>query len=93
VLVDEGQALEPWARHGHLEVVAAARAVDDGQLGGVRKRLLEERLQRFGRHGSDRSLSASSRFRLRRVTHVRSVRGYARIGEEARDTLARRVYL
>jgi hypothetical protein len=75
-------------------VIAAARAVEDGKFRGIRKRLLEERVERFGRHASDRSLRASSSpFRLCPVTHACAVREYARNGEEARDTLTRLVYI
>ena len=38
VLLDERQAVEARRGHAHLEVVAAARAVDDVDLGRVRER-------------------------------------------------------
>ena len=47
VLVDERQALEARAHDRHLEVVAAARAVDDGELCGVGKGVPEQRLERL----------------------------------------------
>src|SRR5205809_44367 len=40
--LEQRQPVEARARHGHLEVVATARAVLDGQLGRVRKRLREQ---------------------------------------------------
>lgn len=61
VLVDEGQPFEARARHGYLEVIAAACAVDYVEFGGVGKRLREECLERFCCHGFDRNLRASLR--------------------------------
>ena len=45
VLVDERQAVEAAARHDDLEVVAAARPVEDGELARIRKGRAEELLQ------------------------------------------------
>ena len=42
VLIDEGEPREARAHDGYLEVVAAACAVDDRQLGRVGKRFLEK---------------------------------------------------
>jgi stage V sporulation protein K len=50
VLLDEAEPVEPARAHRHVEVVAAARAVDDVELGRVGKRLLEQAAQRFRRH-------------------------------------------
>ncbi len=50
VLLDEGQAVEPAARHGHLKVVAAAGPVGDVELARIGERRAQERLQRLG-HG------------------------------------------
>jgi hypothetical protein len=50
-------------------------------------------VERFGRHGSDRSLRAASRFRLWLVSHGCVLCEYARSGEEAGDALERRVYI
>ena len=43
VLIDQRQPLEAVACHRHLEVVAAAGAVLDGQLRGVGECLLQQR--------------------------------------------------
>jgi hypothetical protein len=55
VLVDERQAVESSARERHLEMVAAARAVEHRELPRIRERALEQRLERPGgarrRHG------------------------------------------
>jgi hypothetical protein len=52
VLLDEGETLEAPARNGHLEVIAAAGAVLDGELSGVRERVAEKLLE-AGRHAGD----------------------------------------
>ncbi len=64
VLLDEGQSLEPAARHGHLEVVAAAGPVVDGQLGRIRKRLPQKLFERIATHRPHRSLSAMAEIGL-----------------------------
>ena len=51
VLLDEREPVEAAAADGHLELVAAARPVDDFELVGVGKRLLEQRSERLGDHG------------------------------------------
>lgn len=50
VLVDQGQSFEAAARHRHLEVVAAARPVDDVKLDCVRKCLFQEGSKRLSHH-------------------------------------------
>jgi stage V sporulation protein K len=50
VLVDERSAVEARAAHRDVEVVAAARAVDDVEVLRVRERLLEERAKCPDRH-------------------------------------------
>ncbi len=45
VLLDEREAREPPADDGHLEVVATARAIDHGDLPGVRERLAQKILE------------------------------------------------
>jgi Lon protease-like protein len=50
VLVDEAEAVEAIARDRHLEVVAAAGAIHDGDLGRVWKRLSEQPFKRLARH-------------------------------------------
>jgi hypothetical protein len=55
VLVQQGKAVEARARDCHLEVVAAAGAVLDAQLGGVRKCTLEQASKGCGGHAVDRS--------------------------------------
>jgi phage tail-like protein len=52
VLLEQRQAVEARRRDDHLEVVAAARAVLDAQLGRVGERLLQQALQRFGGHAA-----------------------------------------
>ncbi len=51
VLVDECEPREPPALHRHLEVVAAARPVDDGHVGGVGERRPQELLEPVCRVG------------------------------------------
>src|SRR6266545_2738822 len=58
VLLDERDAVEARARDRDLEVVAAARAVDHGELGRVRERLCEQLLQRLYGHAGHRSRRA-----------------------------------
>ena len=50
VLVEKGETVEVGARDRHLEVVARTCAILDVELGGVRKRLLEERTDRLSFH-------------------------------------------
>jgi len=50
VLVEQREPVEARARHGHLEVVAAAGAVLDEQLRRVGKRVAEQGLQALGHH-------------------------------------------
>jgi ATP-dependent Lon protease len=50
VLLEQREPCEAAARHGHLEVVAAARAVLDVQLGRVGKRVSQQGLQALGGH-------------------------------------------
>src|SRR5579864_7769331 len=50
MLVEQREPSEARARDGHLEVVAAARAVLDAQLAGVGKRGVQERLEAIGGH-------------------------------------------
>ena len=59
MLVDEREIAEALAYDGGVEVVAAARAVDDGDLGRLREGSPEQRLKALG-HERDRS---SERFR------------------------------
>ncbi len=51
VLVDERKADEARARNADLEVVAASRSIDDGDVGRLRERAPEHFLQ-IGRHGA-----------------------------------------
>ena len=55
VLLDERQAVEALAADGHLEVVAAARPVDDVQLSRVGKSPPEHLCQPLRDHGAHRS--------------------------------------
>ena len=55
VLLEQRQPVEARARDGHLEVVAAARAVLDRDLGRVRKRVPQDRLEPLACHGFDAS--------------------------------------
>ena len=55
VLLQQREAVEARALDDHLEVVAAAGAILDAQLGRVRERTLEQRLQRFAGHLADGS--------------------------------------
>jgi hypothetical protein len=66
-------------------VVAAARSVDDRELGRIRERLLQERLERFDGHG-EIVASAVSLFRRSSMTRACALRRYARSGEEDRGT-------
>jgi len=50
VLVDEAEAVEPGARDGHLEMVAATGSVDHRKLRRVGKRLPQQLLERLARH-------------------------------------------
>ena len=50
VLLDERQPAERGRRHDHLEVIAAARAVDHVQLGRVRKGLFKQLAERLRAH-------------------------------------------
>src|SRR5262245_56581472 len=50
MLLDERQPVEARARDDDLEVVAAARAVDDRELAGVRERLPQKGLEPVDRH-------------------------------------------
>ena len=52
VLLEERQPVEAGCHDGHLEVVAAARAVVDAQLGGVWKCLLQQPLQWLACHSA-----------------------------------------
>ena len=52
VLLDERQAVERRRGDDHLEVVAAAGAVDHVELGRVRERALEQLAQRLRAHAS-----------------------------------------
>jgi phage tail-like protein len=52
VLLEQRQLFEAWSRKSHLEMIAAAGAVLDAQLGRVGKRLLEQLLQRSGLHAA-----------------------------------------
>ena len=56
VLVEQREPGEARRRDGHLEVVAAAGAVLDGELRRVRERVAQERLQPVGSHGIQRTL-------------------------------------
>jgi Lon protease-like protein len=58
VLLDQRQSVEAAARDRDLKVVAAARAVDHGELLRVRKRLGQEVLECLSPHTDDRSLCA-----------------------------------
>jgi bifunctional non-homologous end joining protein LigD len=64
VLVDERQSVEAGAFDPHLEVVAAACAVLDGQLRRIRKGLFEQRAQGIRGHGT--MLAVSDELELRR---------------------------
>ena len=50
VLVEQREPVEARARHGHLEMVAAAGAVLDAQLRRVGKRVAQQGLQALGHH-------------------------------------------
>ena len=50
MLVEQGKARETRARDRHLKVVTTAGPVLDAQLRRVRERILEQGLQRLGRH-------------------------------------------
>ncbi len=50
VLVEERDIVEARRRHGHLEVVAAAGAVLDLELGGIRECALEQTSKPFCCH-------------------------------------------
>jgi Lon protease-like protein len=52
VLIEQRQPVEARARHGHLEVVAAAGPVIDGQHGRVGKRVAEQRFEPVGSHAT-----------------------------------------
>jgi hypothetical protein len=52
VLLQQRQAGEARARDRHLKMVAAAGAVLDAELGRIGERLLQQHLQRFGRHAA-----------------------------------------
>jgi len=51
VLFEQREPVEAGARHGHLEVVAAAGPVLDAQLARVGERAAEEGLDALGHHG------------------------------------------
>jgi hypothetical protein len=55
MLLEQRQSFEAWRCNGHLEVVTAAGAVFDPELGCVRKCSLEQHLQWFRGHAGDRS--------------------------------------
>src|SRR3954466_4155177 len=59
VLLDEGQAGERRRGDDHLEVVAAACAVDDVELRRVGEGRLEKRPQRLRAHGKECSGAAT----------------------------------
>ena len=48
MLLDERETVEAGARHGHLEVVAAAGAILDGEPARIGEGLAQERLERLG---------------------------------------------
>src|SRR5438445_2423634 len=50
MLVEEREPVEARARDRHLKMVAAACAVLDEQLARIRERMLQQLLERFGRH-------------------------------------------
>ena len=52
VLVEQREPVEAWARHGHLEVVAAAGPVLDVEHARVGKRVAEKRFEPFGSHAT-----------------------------------------
>jgi hypothetical protein len=54
VLVDERQPGEAGARDADLEMIAAARTVDDRELGRIRKRSAEQLLE-AGAHAREAS--------------------------------------
>lgn len=56
VLVEQRQPGEARARHGHLEVVAAAGSVLDVQLVRVRERVAQQGFESLGGHGPQRTL-------------------------------------
>ena len=51
VLVEQREPVEAGARHGHLEVVAAAGPVLDAELARLGERVAEEGLDAVGHHG------------------------------------------
>jgi hypothetical protein len=55
VLLEQRQAVEPRGGHSHLEVVATAGSVLNRNLGRVRKRLPQDRLEPLACHGFDAS--------------------------------------
>jgi len=84
MLVEQGQPVEARRTDGHVEVVARPGAVLDAQLGRFRKRMLEQRLQRFGRH---RAIVATGR-RMAAVRTEEAVRRWIEAWERgwpARD--------
>ena len=52
VLVEQREPVEAGARHGHLEVVAAARPVLDVEHARVGKRVPQQRFEPFGSHAT-----------------------------------------
>jgi Lon protease-like protein len=52
VLVEKRQAVEAWARHDHLEVVATAGAVLDAELVRIRERAAQQGLEPFDSHAA-----------------------------------------
>jgi len=52
VLFEQRQARKTRRRHRHLEVVAAAGAILDAELGRIRKRALKQMLERLDCHAA-----------------------------------------
>ena len=78
MLIQQREPVELGARNRHLEVVAGSRTVLDFELGGARKRLFEERVDRLGFHlGAMLATVPSVAMRIFRVLGLTTLGAFA----------------